>query len=151
MPLILDRYSFRIKRLFGPSKVHVGAATIHVPSNWLVKKQGNSLWVFSTKNGELLFYAIIGEGRYVPAKIDSWKTLVESNHGYMVAFKIGDFSAYESASVNPNSSESSVVFRIQKEGFTVMVRYYGKVSEKYEILKQLIHSMKTGDTHPRTP
>jgi len=140
--LVRDKYSFRIMRLFDSNKVVVNGLAIEVPSNWVAKREGNTIWVFSAKDGEVLFNMRVGEGRFVPERVQKIKSIVESHNGYLITFEIQDFTAYERASVRPDASESVVTFWIQRGEKSLSIDYYGRVAEKYEALKRLLHSLK---------
>ena len=140
--LVRSQYSFRIMRFFDPTEMVVNGLVMKVPNNWVAKRNGNTIWVFSAKDGEVLFNMRVGEGRFVPERVQKIKSIVESQNGYLITFKIQDFTAYERASVRPDASESVVTFWIQRGEKSLSIDYYGRVAEKYEALKRLLHSLK---------
>jgi hypothetical protein len=140
--IVRDQYAFRIMRLFDSNKVVVSGLTIEVPGSWAARKQGNTIWIFSAKDGETLLNMRVGEGKFVSERIQKLKSIVERHNGYLIRFKIQDFPAYEMASVKPDASESVVTFWIQRGEEGLSISYYGRVAEKYKNLNRLLHSIK---------
>ena len=140
--LTLNQYGYRILRVFSPSIVHIDNLAVEVPDDWIMKKCGNVFCVFASSDGSLLFRIDVGDGQPVPSRMKEAKVRVAAHNGYLISFKIEGLDAYERSYISPSSPEPVIFFTIQRGMKYISAKYYGRVTDKYNLLKKLINSLR---------